>query len=68
MFVIPAKAGIQDNTGFRVKPGMTNYTDLMSSCIICVPPQFWVQNRTDRDAGENFRAATLVCPPAAGVH
>jgi hypothetical protein len=26
MDVIPAKAGIQDNTGFRVKPGMTNYT------------------------------------------
>jgi len=24
--VIPAKAGIQENTGFRVKPGMTNYT------------------------------------------
>jgi len=23
--VIPAKAGIQENTGFRVKPGMTNY-------------------------------------------
>jgi len=37
MFVIPAKAGIQDNTGFRVKPGMTNYTGLMSSCIISFP-------------------------------
>ena len=24
--VIPAKAGIQENTGFRVKPGMTNHT------------------------------------------
>jgi hypothetical protein len=24
MAVIPAKAGIQRNTGFRVKPGMTN--------------------------------------------
>jgi hypothetical protein len=23
--VIPAKAGIQENTGFRVKPGMTNH-------------------------------------------
>ena len=23
--VIPAKAGIQKNTGFRVKPGMTSY-------------------------------------------
>jgi hypothetical protein len=22
--VIPAKAGIQENTGFRVKPGMTD--------------------------------------------
>jgi hypothetical protein len=22
--VIPAKTGIQENTGFRVKPGMTN--------------------------------------------
>jgi hypothetical protein len=33
MFVIPAKAGIQDNTGFRVKPGMTNYTKLMPSYI-----------------------------------
>jgi hypothetical protein len=28
--VIPAKAGIQENTGFRVKPGMTTYTGLMS--------------------------------------
>ena len=34
--VIPAKAGIQKNTGFRVKPGMTNSVKLMSSCII--PP------------------------------
>jgi hypothetical protein len=31
--VIPAKAGIQKNTGFRVKPGMTNYIRLMSLCI-----------------------------------
>ena len=31
--VIPAKAGIQKNTGFRVKPGMTNRIRLMSSCI-----------------------------------
>jgi len=31
--VIPAKAGIQKNTGFRVKPGMTNYMRLISSCI-----------------------------------
>ena len=31
--VIPAKAGIQKNTGFRVKPGMTNHIKLMSSCI-----------------------------------
>jgi hypothetical protein len=23
-FVIPAKAGIQEKTGFRIKPGMTN--------------------------------------------
>ncbi len=29
-----AKAGIQKGTGFRVKPGMTNYIRLMSSCII----------------------------------
>ena len=45
--VIPAKAGIQENTGFRVKPGMTNYTGLMSLyvwsislCLIrlCFPP------------------------------
>jgi len=28
--VIPAKAGIQKKTGFRVKPGMTNSTGLMS--------------------------------------
>ena len=34
MFIIPANTGIQDNTGFRVKPGMTNYTKLMSSCLI----------------------------------
>jgi len=31
--VIPAKAGIQENTGFRVKPGMTNWIRLMSLCI-----------------------------------
>jgi hypothetical protein len=30
--VIPAKAGIQRNTGFRVKPGMTTLAGLMSSC------------------------------------
>ena len=32
--VIPAKAGIQENTGFRVKPGMTNYIGLMSLCVV----------------------------------
>src|SRR3989337_1858514 len=32
-YVIPAKAGIQRNTGFRVKPGMTNGIRFMSSCI-----------------------------------
>ena len=31
--VIPAKAGIQGNTGFRVKPGMTNWLRCMSLCI-----------------------------------
>src|SRR4030042_7010542 len=31
--VIPAKAGIQKSTGFRVKPGMTNCIRLMSSCM-----------------------------------
>jgi hypothetical protein len=31
--VIPAKAGIQENTGFRVKPGMTNWKRPMSPCI-----------------------------------
>jgi len=39
--VIPAKAGIQENTGFPrikygaglVKPGMTNWIRFMSSCI-----------------------------------
>jgi membrane protein len=31
--VIPAKAGIQENTGFRVKPGMTIRKRLMSLCI-----------------------------------
>jgi hypothetical protein len=31
--VIPAKAGIQEKTGFRVKPGMTNATRFMSPCI-----------------------------------
>ena len=30
--VIPAKAGIQENTGFRVKPGMTGRKRLLSSC------------------------------------
>jgi hypothetical protein len=33
--VIPAKAGIQENTGFRVKPGMTNWIRFMSSCLDC---------------------------------
>jgi len=32
--VIPAKAGTQENTGFRVKPGMTSCTGLMLSCTI----------------------------------
>ncbi len=31
--VIPANAGIQEETGFRVKPGMTNRKGLMSLCI-----------------------------------
>jgi len=31
--VIPAKAGIQEKTGFRVKLGMTNLKGLMSLCI-----------------------------------
>jgi len=30
MAVIPANAGIQKKTGFRVKPGMTNCIRLMS--------------------------------------
>ena len=34
--VIPAKAGIQENTGFRVKPGMTNWLRFMSLCIAWV--------------------------------
>ena len=34
--VIPAKAGIQKNTGFRVEPGMTNRIRLMSSCIVLI--------------------------------
>jgi len=32
--VIPAKAGIQKNTGFRVKPGMTNWIRLTNQSII----------------------------------
>jgi len=36
--VIPAKAGIQGNTGFRVKPGMTNYMKLMPPNIKRVLP------------------------------
>jgi len=40
--VIPAKAGIQENTGFPrvkhgaglVKPGMTNRTRFMLSCLV----------------------------------
>ena len=39
--VVPAKAGIQKNTGFRGKPGMTKCTRLMSSCIKC-----WQEART----------------------
>jgi len=31
--VIPAKAGIQKKSGFRVKPEMTNGAGLMSLCI-----------------------------------
>jgi hypothetical protein len=42
--VIPAKAGIQENTGFPrikygaslVKPGMTNCARFMSSCLVGV--------------------------------
>jgi hypothetical protein len=34
--VIPAKAGIQENTGFRVKPGMTIRKRLMPLFIIAV--------------------------------
>jgi hypothetical protein len=37
--VIPAKAGIQENTGFRVKPGMTNCTRFTSSCITNSDPK-----------------------------
>jgi len=38
--VIPdAKAGIQENTGFGVKPGMTNYIIPMSSCIVSFSSQ-----------------------------
>lgn len=33
-YVIPAKAGIQKNTGFRVKPGMTEICKFMLLCII----------------------------------
>jgi hypothetical protein len=32
--VIPAKAGIQKNTGFRVKPGMTTRIRLLLPCKI----------------------------------
>ena len=35
--VIPAKAEIQEKTGFRVKPGMTNCTILMLFGLICLP-------------------------------
>jgi hypothetical protein len=31
--VIPAKAGIQEETGFRVKPGMTYWIKLISPCV-----------------------------------
>jgi hypothetical protein len=31
--VIPAKAEIPENTGFRIKSGMTNLLRLMPSCI-----------------------------------
>jgi hypothetical protein len=31
--VIPAKAGIQEKTGFRVKPGMTDGIRLISLCM-----------------------------------
>jgi len=34
--VIPAKAGIQKNAGFRVKPEMTNRVKFMSSCITSI--------------------------------
>ncbi|GAB62284.1 hypothetical protein KSU1_C0688 [Candidatus Jettenia caeni] len=32
-YVIPAEAGIRKNTGFRVKPGMTDSCKRMSPCI-----------------------------------
>jgi hypothetical protein len=34
MLVIPAKAGIQENTGFRVKPGMTITKRLISMLML----------------------------------
>ncbi len=38
--VIPAKAGIKENTGFRVKPGMTTPAGLLSSCDSRTDPLF----------------------------
>ncbi len=35
--VIPAKAGIQKDTGFRIKCGMTDSLTIMSLCINVIP-------------------------------
>ena len=40
MLVIPANAGIQEHTGFRVKPGMTITKRLVSLCIKMLPKAF----------------------------
>jgi hypothetical protein len=50
--VIPAKAGIQENTGFPrvkhgaglVKPGMTDCTTFISSCLVGVQRVYPVRN------------------------
>ena len=47
--VIPAKAGIEEKTGFRVKPGMTNWTGFMSACILRHQRFFNVRNSAKKD-------------------
>jgi hypothetical protein len=51
--VIPAEAGIQKKTGFRVKPGMTDWTRLISACIKCLTFKLGIPRATGGPYGHS---------------